>query len=101
MKTKVIERSQVLDLLRRIQPTLKEKYGVTKLGIFGSVARGEATESSDVDIVLEMKRPNLFIRVNIKEELEKFLDRPVDVVRYRERMNPYLKRRIDQDVIYV
>ncbi|MFG6102472.1 nucleotidyltransferase [Leptolyngbyaceae cyanobacterium CCMR0082] len=101
MKTEVIERSQVLDLLRRIQPTLKEKYGVTKLGIFGSVARGEATESSDVDIVLEMKRPNLFIRVNIKEELEKFLDRPVDVVRYRERMNPYLKRRIDQDVIYV
>lgn len=101
MTTKVSERDQVLDLLRRIQPTLHEKYGVTKLGIFGSVARDEATENSDVDVMLEMECPNLFIRVNIKEELEQFFDRPVDVVRYRARMNPYLKHRIDRDAIYV
>ncbi len=101
MTTTVPERGQVLDLLRGIQPTLHKKYGVTKLGIFGSVARNEATETSDVDVVLEMERPNLFLMVNIKEELEISLDRPVDVVRYRERMNPYLKRRIDQDAIYV
>lgn len=101
MTTKVSERDQVLDLLRRIQPTLHEKYGVTKLGIFGSVARDEATETSDVDVVLEMKRPNLFLMVNIKEELEKALEKSVDVVHYRERMNPFLKRRIDRDAAYV
>lgn len=101
MTTEVLDRSKVLEILRQIKPSLQEKYGVTRLGIFGSVARDEATETSDVDVVMEMEQPNLFMRVHIKEELENALDKPVDVIRYRERMNTFLKRRIDLDAVYV
>jgi len=101
MTTEVLDRSKILEVLREIKPSLQEKYGVTRLGIFGSVARDEATETSDVDVVMEMENPNLFMRVHIKEELEEALDKPVDVIRYRERMNTFLKNRIDLEAVYV
>lgn len=101
MTTEVLDRSKVLEVLRQLKPILKEKYGVSRLGVFGSVARDEATETSDVDVVMEMEQPNLFMRVHIKEELEEALDKPVDVIRYRERMNTFLKRRIDLEAVYV
>lgn len=101
MNTDLIERSKVLEILRQIKPTLKEKYGVTRLGVFGSVARDEATETSDIDVVIEMEKPNLFTMVNIKEELENALNKPVDLIRYKERMNAYLKTRIDREAVYV
>jgi len=41
------------------------------------------------------------MRVHIKEELEYALDKPVDVIRYRERMNTFLKNRIDREAVYV
>lgn len=96
-----LSRSHVLEVLRNIKPTLHKKYGVTRLGIFGSVAREQATEKSDVDVVMEMKQPNLFTSVNIKEELEIALNAPVDLVRYRARMNVYLKARIEREAVYV
>ena len=97
----VPQRSQVLEVLRKMKPILQEKYGVTHLGIFGSVARDEATENSDVDVVMEIEIPNLFTSVNIKEDLEAELGIPVDLVQYRERMNTYLKARIEKDAVYV
>lgn len=54
-----------------------------------------------MDIVYEMSRPNLFTVVHLKEELENVLHCPVDLVRYRERMNPLLKKRIERDGVYV
>ena len=101
MKKKAPQRNAVLVTLRQIKPLLGEKYGVTKLGIFGSVARNEATECSDVDVVMETSRPNLLLSVHIKDTLEEALKVSVDLVQYREKMNPYLKARIDKDAVYV
>jgi hypothetical protein len=95
------EKEKILLVLKNMSPVLMEKYGVTKIGIFGSVARNQSDESSDVDIVYEMIRPNGFTAAHLKEELEKNLNYPVDLVRYRERMSPLLKKRIDKDGIYV
>ena len=94
-------KNKILLALKDITPVLFEKYGVTRIGIFGSVARDDASEKSDVDIVYEMSRPNLFTVVHLKEELENVLHCPVDLVRYRERMNPLLKKRIERDGVYV
>lgn len=66
-----------------------EIYGVIRLGIFGSVARGDVTAASDVDMVVEMENPDLFYMVHIKEDLEKALRCPVDIVHYRARMNNF------------
>ncbi len=94
-------RSHVLQVLRDVKPVLEEKYGVTHLGVFGSVARNEATPESDIDVVIEMKEPSLFTAVHIKEALEEALNMRVDLVRYREQMNTYLKARIEKEAVYV
>ena len=95
------QKNRILSILKEITPILFEKYGVTRIGIFGSVARDDATDGSDVDIVYEMSRPNLFTVVHLKEELENVLHCAVDLVRYQERMNPFLKKRIEKDCVYV
>lgn len=94
-------KNKILLALKEIIPVLSEKNGVTRIGIFGSVARDDASEQSDVDIVYEMSRPNLFTVVHLKKELEHVLHCPVDLVRYRDRMNPLLKKRIEKECVYV
>ena len=76
-------------------------YGIARIGIFGSAARDELAEESNVNVVVELKDPDLFVLVGIKQDLEQLLCRPVNVVRYREKMNPFLKHRIQQEAIYV
>lgn len=96
-----LNREAVLRALRNHQAEFERLYGVTKIGVFGSVARDEFRENSDIDVVVEMRKPNLFYRVHIKETLEKVFKCPVDVIRYRDKMNRYLKARIDRDACYV
>ena len=95
-----MRQKEALKLLREHKQEFEELYGITKIGIFGSVARDEAVDSSDVDVVVEMA-PDMFARANLKEELETILSAKVDVVRYWRRMNPDLKNRIDREARYV
>ena len=97
----MIEKDKTLEVLRQYKGQLSERYGITALGIFGSVARGEQQTTSDVDVVVKMREPNLFVLVHVKEELEEALHEHVDIVHYRERMNAFLKHRIDQEAVYV
>jgi predicted nucleotidyltransferase len=82
---------------------IKKRYqnNIVKIGIFGSYARGESTVESDIDIVIEQKKPDLFLLGRIKIELEEKFNKPVDVIRLRENINPFLKKRIEKDVLYV
>ena len=95
-----MRRDAALKVLRTYNQELETRYGITRLGIFGSVARDEAAGGSDVDVVVEMA-PNLFVMVSLKDELETILGAKVDLVRYWRRMNHYLKRRIDTEAHYV
>ena len=82
---------EYLSLLREYMRKNSAKYGISRMGIFGSVARGEQREGSDVDICVEIDRPSIFTLVHIKEELEKLLKCPVDVVRLRNNMDELLR----------
>jgi len=97
----MIRRDDALEILRRSKSGLEERYGITRMGIFGSVARDQSSEGSDIDIVVQMRAPNLFTLVHVKEELEEAMHEQVDIIHYRERMNSFLKSRIDQEAIYV
>ncbi|HWR88642.1 MAG TPA: nucleotidyltransferase domain-containing protein [Dissulfurispiraceae bacterium] len=101
MRPVVQDRETVLEILRKYKQEFERLYGITALGVFGSVARGEAQEVSDVDVVVRMREPNLFFMVHIKNALEESLHSHVDIIRYREKMNPSLKKRIDRDAVYV
>ncbi|MGD2146359.1 MAG: nucleotidyltransferase domain-containing protein [Anaerolineae bacterium] len=96
-----MKRDEVLRALARFRDRRQDEFGIVRLGVFGSVARQDTTIASDVDIVIELDQPDLLTLIGVKQELEESLSLPTDVVRYREGMNAFLKRRIDQEAIYV
>ena len=89
-----------MTILRKYRILKSDIYGIIKIGIFGSVARNEQTEDSDVDVCVEMKKPDLFAMVHIKEDLQELFGKSVDIVRLRKNMNPMLLSRIQRDGIY-
>jgi hypothetical protein len=92
---------EVLRILKAFKEGHAGEYGILALGIFGSVARGESKESSDVDVVVKLKKQDLFAMIGIKQNLEEMLHTHVDVISYREQMNSFLKSRIDKESLYV
>lgn len=96
-----MNRAMIIGVLRCFQETYRAKYNIVKIGIFGSAARDTMNDRSDIDIVVNLERSDFFVLVSIKRILEEQLHAPVDIVQYREKMNKYLKRRIDQEAIYV
>ena len=94
-------RNEILNILKDYKNNNLKKYDILELGLFGSVARNQASSNSDVDICIKTKTPDMFALVHIKDELHKLLSNSIDIVRVRDRMNPYLKKRIEQEAIYV
>lgn len=93
--------NQIVSYLRIHKKFFEKEFTVKKIGLFGSYARNDVHEGSDIDIVVELEKPDLFYMIGIKQTIEEALGSKVDIVRMRERMNTALKRRIEQDVIYV
>ena len=94
-------KTEILNLLSLYKPTAQQKYGMTRIGIFGSVARGEQKEESDIDVCYEGEAPSFLKLDMIQSELEQLLGSKVDIVRVRENMNSLLRQRILRDGIYV
>lgn len=100
MKKEKMDKRKIIEILRQYKKEFAGQYGILDIGVFGSVARDEAGEASDVDIVVRIVKPDLFMLVGIKDELEERLLRPVDIVTYRENMNKFLTKRIDGEAMY-
>ena len=100
-KVNVLDRNNVVNIISQFKAENLGKYGIKKIGIFGSVALDSADPTSDIDVVVELDRPDMFSLIGIKQDLEALLNMPVDIVRYRKSMNKYLKQRIDNDAVYV
>jgi len=96
-----MERDEIIQTLRGFVEINRDKYEIIRIGVFGSAARGNMNEQSDIDVVVELGKPDLFYLVGIKQDLEEKFHRPVDIVRYRDRMNAFLKKRIDKEAVYV
>ncbi len=93
--------AELLQILRAFKEKCAEQYGIISLGLFGSAARDESQADSDVDIVIKLKKQDMFNMIGIKQDLEETLHTNVDVISYREKMNTFLKNRIDKEAIYV
>lgn len=98
--SKSIDKTNILNYLKEHYSEFKSKYNVEQIGLFGSYARDEATENSDIDIFVKMK-PSLFDMVAIKEQIENDLDRKVDIIREHKNIKPIFLKMIQKDLIYV
>ncbi|MDJ1169960.1 MULTISPECIES: nucleotidyltransferase family protein [Roseofilum] len=96
-----IEIGTLQTLLTDFKQNYGDRYHLTALGYFGSYARGEAQADSDLDIVFQSDKPNLLKTAILKQELEEIMGCSVDLVRWRETMNPSLKVRIEEEAYYV
>ena len=93
------DKNSILSILHKYKERYGKEYGIEEIGLFGSYARGDAKEESDVDVFLKLKRSNLFLLSRIRIELEDLLDIRTNVVQLGDRMNRYLKKHIEQEAI--
>jgi uncharacterized protein len=96
-----MNKNEIIDILRSFKRDFANKYGIIALGLFGSVARDQSREDSDLDICVKTLTPDPFLLVHIKEDIECRVHHHVDIVRVRDTMNPFLKARIEKEGIYV
>ncbi len=92
---------EILDILRKFKYAFSQRFGIKSLGIFGSFARSQQNESSDVDVVVTLEESDFFILVAIQEELEKLTGYKVDVVNLRDSLQESFKNNILKDAIFV
>ncbi len=93
-------RSTILNYLKEHFKEFHTQYHVEKIGLFGSYARDEATQNSDIDIFVSMQ-PNLFNMIAIKEKIEEDLNTKVDIIREHKNIKPLFLEMITKDLIYV
>ena len=77
------------------------KYGIKSLGIFGSFARNQQDEASDLDVFVSLQESDFFTLEKIKEELEQLTNFKIDIVNYRESLRDSFKKNILKDAIYI
>ena len=91
-----MNRDEVLNVLRTHKATLVQRFGVVDLALFGSIVRDQATDDSDVDILVRFDSPATSKRYfGVQFYIEDLLGRPVDLVTdkaLREEMRPYIER---------
>ncbi|MBU4332195.1 nucleotidyltransferase domain-containing protein [Patescibacteria group bacterium] len=98
----MLTKEEILKFLKENKKFFRENFQVTKIGLFGSYARNEQDEASDIDILIELERtvPDIF---NTKKELRKYikesLDKEVDIGREKY-LKPYFANYISKEVLY-
>ena len=92
-----MDKGNIIQTLEREFATLRDRFGVKSLGLFGSIARGDASPGSDVDILVEFDAPSFDHYMDLKFYLEERLGRPVDLV-LKGSLKPALRDRILREV---
>lgn len=99
----MIDRTEIINYLKQHKAELLTQYNLSKIGIFGSFARGEQTVDSDIDFIVEFQSgtENLFqLKLALKKLFEQQFHKGVDICREKY-IKPYYKKRILKDAIFV
>ncbi len=93
------DRDEIISILRAALPDLKQRWPIQSLALFGSMVRGDATEASDVDLLVEFEAPIPFsIYFSLEQELERLTGRHVDLVT-RRALKPHMGKRILEEAL--
>lgn len=97
----MLKKAEIIDLIGSVKQEIFKKYKVKKIGIFGSLVRGELRENSDIDILVQFQeKADLFDFLGLALFLEEKLHHRIDVVPERA-LRPELKDGILKDVAYI
>ena len=97
-----MNREEIIEKLQEVLPIVKEKYHVKTMGIFGSVARGDDTETSDVDVLIEFDEQAIgfFDFIRLQKMLSDAVGRDVDLIT-KGGLKKVIKEDILRETIYV
>jgi len=100
----LMTKEDIINLIRSSLPALKRKYGVKRIGVFGSAVTGHFTDTSDIDLIVEFERPIGFKFLDLAEDMERLLGRKVDILT-PDGMNsirvPSVAENIRENTVYV
>ncbi len=98
----VRNRNDIIDFLSSRKEELKQRFGMTSIGLFGSYARAEAQEGSDIDIAIELRPDHKSLRnfFGLRRYLDQELGRPVDLG-IESNLKPPVKDEIAKEIIHV
>jgi predicted nucleotidyltransferase len=99
----MVDANNILNYLRTNKDRLLHDYHLTKIGLFGSMSRGEQNDFSDIDLIIEFEpdTPDLFtLKLKLKEEIQSRFDRQVDICRLKY-IKPIFKNQIHSEIRYV
>ena len=97
----MLSTKEIIAILKKFKAESASKYGIISLGLFGSFARNQQRETSDVDVFVTLKESDFFVLERIKEELESLIHSNIDIVNYRDSLRNSFKQNILKDAIYV
>ena len=102
MKNVVVDKEQAVKIIHESRNELAETYGVRKIGLFGSIVRGEQTATSDIDIVVEIasEKKKLHNFLSFRRYLEHRLGRSVDLG-IESTVKPIVREAIAKEIVYV
>jgi uncharacterized protein len=96
-----MDRQEAINIIKQHRQELNDSYGVQSLALFGSVARNEASASSDIDILVEFNRPvGLFGLFALQDRLEELFGCKVDLGTH-ESLKPRLRLKVKEELVYV
>lgn len=93
--------SELIGILKNFKADFADRFGIKTLGLFGSFARKQQNDSSDIDVVVTLEESDFFTLVAIQEELEKRTNYKVDVVNFRDSLRESFKNKVLRDAIFV
>ncbi len=91
---------EILSFLSQHKQEFENRYSITKIGLFGSVAKNEHGKDSDIDLVVEMHEKNYFKLIEFENYLKEHFHNKIDVG-FLKSMKSYIQKQISKDLIYV
>ena len=97
-RNEMLTKEEIISFLKKKKPYLEKEFGVTRIALFGSYARGEQTPTSDIDMLLNTKVHDFRNRLRIRDFLEEHLKKRVDLL-YFDAVRKFIMRQIQEEII--
>lgn len=97
----IMNKQTIIESIKAEKPYLKEHFGVEEIALFGSYARGEEKEESDIDILVKMNTKTLNNYFSILDYLEAKFHKKIDLVTKHANLSERFLRIVNKDIIYV
>lgn len=97
---KTLSKNQIIEQLKSDKDFLKQNFGVIKIGLFGSYAKNQQTQHSDIDFLVEFQEPRFDWIANLQVYMEHRFEKKIEIVRKRKLSNSKFFDRIEKEIIY-